>query len=462
MQKLIAKYGLASHLAVLAVAPLVLFLFFPPAVGSVVVLWLSLLAVGWVVLEPSMRAGERLHEARRRVGRTIVRDPIVWVLLAVVLYTALLAANSGIEVGYDAEHAEWRLLPPVFPILPGSVGGTGFAPFAVAVALFSVIVGCRHSLGRSARVAFLLIASALAGMLGVTMVALGHLGHLDLAALAEASERLRSFVGMSFALYLLCGLVALAGVFERRWNAMAFLLVFSIGGNAVGAFLFAPVHLTVAAFIAFVVLMVYVLAYSFTLLAASGKFQVFVVLLFSLALGGLLVAALVPEKVVSERIDSVAEWRLFPDGLDVRREVTARVGREAFLKNLWVGTGLATYGYDFRFSAHAEDWALFPRGATAPHLAWWRLLAEQGLVGALVFALPIGFLLFTWIRRLVGWCQDIELPAPACALLPLVLALLVFESIYGCSVLRLDVLVAAGAMMAVSALAFPAIKKAKA
>lgn len=460
MQKLIAKYGLAAHLALLAVAPLILFMFFPADIGAVVLLWLSLLAAVWVFLEPSMRAGERLHEARRRVSGTIVRDPLTWVMLVVVAYMGLVAVNSGIAVGYDAEQAMWRLQPPMFPILPGSLTGVGFAPFSAAVALFAVVIGCRHSLGRSARVAFLLVASALAGLTAVLLVVGGHFGLISVDSAVEAAERLRSFVGLPFALFLFCGVVALAGVFERRWNAASLLLFLSIGGNAVGVFLFSPAYLAFAAFAAFGAFLVYVLAYSFTLLAAAGKFRVFVVLLASLAIGALVIASLVPEKMTSSKIESVTEWKLFPENLKVCREATSKAAREAFLKNLWIGSGLGTYAYDFRFSAQPEDWKLFPQGAAAPHLGWWRLLAEQGLVGALIFALPIAFLLFTWIRRLVGWCRDIELPAPACALFPLVIALLVFESLYGCSVLRLDVLVTAGAMLAVSALAFPVVKKA--
>ena len=86
MQKAIAKYGLAAHLALLSVAPLLLFPFCTAPDIATVVLWFSLVGAWWIVLEPSLRGGEMLHDARRRVWRSIARDPLFWVL---VVFAAL-------------------------------------------------------------------------------------------------------------------------------------------------------------------------------------------------------------------------------------------------------------------------------------------------------------------------------------------------------------------------------------
>ena len=95
MQKFISKYALAAHLALLAVAPL----FLSPLVGegtvATVLLWLSPLAAAWVLLEPSRRADEMLHDARVRVASLIASDPLFWfLLLAVVLAYACWAWNA--------------------------------------------------------------------------------------------------------------------------------------------------------------------------------------------------------------------------------------------------------------------------------------------------------------------------------------------------------------------------------
>ena len=101
MQKAIAKYGLAAHLALVAVAPLFLFPFFGDVVVAKVLLWLALPAACWVLLEPSVRRGEMPHDARRRVFRAIVRDPLFWTFLAVLVVTGLRALNTGVALEYD-------------------------------------------------------------------------------------------------------------------------------------------------------------------------------------------------------------------------------------------------------------------------------------------------------------------------------------------------------------------------
>ena len=102
MQKFIAKFGCAAHLAVLTVAPLFLFPFVEREMLAVVMLWLSLPAALWAILEPSVRGGEHLHNARRRVLRGMLRDPLLWALLVVVVITGVRAVNVGIALAYDA------------------------------------------------------------------------------------------------------------------------------------------------------------------------------------------------------------------------------------------------------------------------------------------------------------------------------------------------------------------------
>ncbi len=74
VQLLIAKYGLAAHLAFLAVVPVLLFPFCNAWTVATVLLWLSLIAAIWALLEPSLRGGERMSEARRRVAKGMWRD----------------------------------------------------------------------------------------------------------------------------------------------------------------------------------------------------------------------------------------------------------------------------------------------------------------------------------------------------------------------------------------------------
>ncbi|MGN0833218.1 MAG: hypothetical protein ACI4RD_06180 [Kiritimatiellia bacterium] len=459
MQKLIAKFGCAAHLAVLTVAPLFLFPLVARETLAIVMLWLSLPAALWTILEPSVRGGEHLHDARRRVLRGIVRDPLAWASLVIVVVAGVRAINTGIALAYDAETSKWFVAEGTFPILPGSVGTAGMLPFAVAVALTVLLQGHRHSLGLQARMAFLLIASALGGIAAAVSHLAAFCGQPAALALLEPTNAACSFVGFAYGLLLLCGTVALVAAFECRWNLAMVLLIFSVGGTAAGAFSFSPAYLSAGIGLAELILLGYSFFYSKRNLQSSGEFKMLVIGGTAIVLGGLMAVALLPEEAVSGRLDAYANKLLFPGRFWETRALLSHVALKAWLSHLWIGTGLDSFLLDFRFHAAAEAWTAFPRGVSAMSNGWWQLLAERGIVGFAVFALPFGFLLFTYGRRLVGGIAARALPHPACLLLPLGFVLLVAVGFCDCSPMRADALLAVASMMAVSAASFPRKKR---
>ena len=459
MQKLIAKYGTAAHLALLAAAPLFLFPFFDAATVATTLLWLSIPAASWVVLEPSVRGGERRFEARRRVLRAIVRDPLFWVSLVVVAFAGCRWLNTGIQLAYDAEEAKWHVAEATFPLLPGAVEGAGYLPFAGAVALTILLQGCRHALGRSARMAYLLVSSALAGVAATVAVVMVQQGVAAPAAAMAADPAVASFVGTAFALHLIGGTVAIVAAFESRWNLTMPLFVFSLGGSAAGAFAFAPPFVSAVFGAAAVLLFAYSFAFANRALRSSGAFKMLVVSGIALTLGGLLVAALMPEKLLAERIDAFRSFAFLSDGfLELRRALSA-IAFKTWATHLWIGTGLESFSLDFRFGASPADWALVPLGARAVPNGGWQLLAERGLVGAVALALPLALLAFTYVRRLVGGVSLTELPHPACLVMPLAVVALAVTGAFDGSFLRTDVLIAAGGLLAVSANSFPILRR---
>lgn len=462
VQKLIAKYGLAAHLAVLAAAPLFLFPFFSDKTITAVILWLSVPAAIWTLLEPSIRVNEYLSDARRRVIRAILRDPLFWASLVLVLFTGFRAVNTGIMLSYDAEQSVWQAASPLFPSFPGVVGATGDLPFAAAVALLVLLSACRHALGRWARMVFLLLATFLAGLSAIIALIL-LAGGLPCVVrlLPEANGAGCSFLGFSFGLYLLGGIVSLAAVFERNWSKSVFLLFPALSGTSAGVFTFAPLHLALPMLVAAVLLLVFVIAYASSVLQTAERIKLVLIGLVTLVLGGLVAVLVLPVGVTAEWAAAVAGLRLTPEGFWEIREALSFIAFKSWISNLWIGTGLASFPLDFRFNAQAADWALLPHGAVAVANGWRLALAEQGLVGIVFFALPFGFLLFTYVRRLIGGFRTGELPHPACLAAPLVLALFVVVGFFDCSPLRAEAVVAAGAMMAVSAAAFPRMRREK-
>lgn len=455
MQKLIAKYGLAAHLALLAVAPLFLFPFVGDAAVCAVVLWLSLLSVIWMLLAPSVLQQERLQDARRRMSAAVVHDPLCWALVAVVAVAAIRAFNTGVSLAYDAEISSWSVSPANFPILPGAVGEAGVLPFVAVLAGSIIIMSCRHALGRSARLAFLVVATALAGVAGlISHLAVSH-GVPGANAYVEFADGLFSYHGFVYGVYLLASMVSLFAVLENGWNAALLLPVVAIGGNAAACFSFSPAHLYVAFMGMAAVMFLYSAFCTGRVLQLASKIRFSLVGIAAIILGTLLVASVLPAKTLEARLAPCLELSLFSDSFwDVRRIVSA-MALKSWMSHLWTGTGAGSFSLDFRFCATAENWAMMPRGVASVSNGWWQLLAERGLVGFVSFLLPIGFLFVSYVYRLVGNVRDWSLPHPACLLTPVLLVLLGAAGFVDCSLMRPEVLMICGALLSISALSFP-------
>ena len=455
MQKLIAKYGLAAHLALLAVAPLFLFPFADAADISVVLLWLSLIAAVWMAMVPSVLRGEHLQSARKRMLTSVLRDPLTWILLVVVVIAGVRAVNTGISLAYDAEKAAWHVSSAIFPILPGSVGSDGVFPFVALLSASIILLGSRHALGRSARHAFLLLATSLAGLAAVVLHLAVSKAVPGALPFVDFQVGRYSFIGFVFGVYFLAGVVALFAVVENAWNFFFLLPILAIGGNAAACFSFAPVYLTLAVTVAALVMVGYMLFYASRVLQTSGKIMLFFIGTTAVVMGFFLVMLALPEKFLAVRVAPYRELSVFQDSFwDIRRVVSA-MAFKSWISHLWTGTGIGSFPLDFRFGATEENWALLPRGVVSVPNGWWQLLAERGIVGGVMFLLPIGFLFVSYVRRLVGAVRDWALPHPACLLTPVLLILVGAAGFVDCSQIRPESLMIGGAILSISALSFP-------
>ena len=460
VQKLIAKYGLAAHLAILAVAPLVLFPFCSERVVATVLLWLSLLVGIWMILEPSVHGGERLHDARHRVASRIFLDPLTWVLLAVVLFSGFRALNAGIAFKYNAETAVWYVSSAAVPVFPGVVGSSGDLDFAVAVAFLVLVQSCRHSVGRLARMAFLLMAAALAGLAAIVSLWAFREGFPVAGSFSPSpvSDNC-SFAGFPFGLYMIGGLVSLAAIFENKWNMAVLLVLLGVSGAGAGMFAFAPEYQILAFFVAVLVVLLYVAFYLYWTMRSSSEFKFLVIAGISLALGGLTAVFFLPSNVLGGRIASFESLSFFSGRYWEIRRLLSDVAFRTWTSNLWIGTGLGSFSLDFRFVAKPEDWLLLPRNVTALANGWWFVLVERGVVGFVFLTLPFGFLLVSYARRLIGSLPWMRIPHPTALLLPLVLVLFVGGAFLDCSAFRADALLVMGPLAAISATAFSGRKR---
>lgn len=455
MQKLIAKYGLAAHLALLATAPLFLFPFCSASFSAATLLWLSLLAVCWLLLEPSVRVDEHLHTARSRVRAALGHDPLLWILLALTLLVGIRALNDGIALAYDAEAAVWRMKKPVLSLLPGCVRGAGILPFSAVVSASVLVLAGRHALGKSARTAFLALSSFLAGSAGVILLAvLGCSQGSELSALLQLAQQ-PSPMGLVFGLYLWAGSVSMVTAFERRWYRMVPCFLVALAGTSAAMFAFSPAFSTVVILGFGLLLLTYGFVYACFALKGSGNFRLLAVIGISLTLGGLLVLVSLPESAFAERLAPFQTGEFFTQFLGEGRRILDAVSIRMWLSNLWLGTGLGSFLEAFRFSIEEADWVALPKAVVSASCGWMSILAERGLVGVLMCLLPFGFLVIWHALRLIRWLSTRVLPDPACWLGTAVAVAIAVTGFFDCSVLRPEVVMATGALLSVAAATFP-------
>ena len=440
-------------MALLAVAPLFLFPFFGDDVTAAVLLWLSLIAATWVVMAPACRPGEMPHNARTRLCRSVVSDPVTWFMLVAVGFAGMRALNGGIAYAYDAESMVWYIRSPSVEILPGCVKGCGFLPFAVSVALAVLLLGTRHALGGASSDTFFVSATFMAGVAAiVSAIALSY-GSSKVVEMVSCSYENPYFAGTAYGVHLVGGVVALFGCAEAGWRRAEPLAAFGLVCSAVGLALFSP-PATFAVFAVAFVLM-YLVAFPLT----KGRFIDSAALRCAVALLTV-VAAVVLVSMLGENFgslgdkrDSLLSMKFFPEGFAKTRDAISSIALKSWKSSPWLGAGLGSFPIDLRFVASQADWALIsPRQAAALN-GWWQLLLERGIAGALVFAVGAGFLAWAYFARLAGsfGCGRWR---PVCLLAPLLALALVALAFIDCSFLRPDVLLPAVAAISLSAGAF--------
>ena len=422
---------------------------------SVTLLWLCFLAATWLVLSPSVLGGEMLDDARRRVLYCIVRDPLFWILAVILLVAGLRALNSGIGVSFNYETAEWTILPPSMPFLPGSFGSFGFLPFVAVLSAFIVVLGCRHALGKSARKMFLLLLSVFSGIAAFIALFLLGSGDATVAAAVSAAPERFSNPGVGFAICFLCSATAVFAAMEQDWGKSALLLFGAAGGNAAAAFVFLPPLEAIAFALAYLLLLVFSGLCGWRCLTGGRGVTALLVVLLSIGLSCGVVNMSMPDDALDDKLSSYAfNASEKEESADVRG-VLSDVAFKVWPEHPWTGVGVGAFQFYPRFYLTEEKRDVLPRVVKAVPNGWWQLLVERGIVGAVMVVLPLLFLLFSWFHGAVRCVRAGIATGSAAVLAPLALVAVVFSAFYSASMLRAEVLTLSGAIMVVSAKAFP-------
>ncbi len=470
-QKLITKYGLATHLALLASLPCALSYFLPERELGITIFWLSALAGLWLLVEPSILRGEHLSSSRARVRREIVRDPIAWFFLLAAAFAAVRWLNGGVAMHYDSEQATWLVAQPAVDVLPASAGEAGFLPFAVIVGVGVLSLGLLHGLGLLARISFGLTTGFLFGVFGLVCAAMACLGFADFVRLAQMGLLPRTPVapmplagtqfGLALALSLVCGLQAEG----RRWSLARPFFCVSVAGNLAGLIFFSPPILAIG----HLVVVGIFLAFAFVHLSRSGSLggvaYGLTMIVFGAALAVCLLFAMAPEAVVKAKTEGINLAVAFPEGYKQIATLLKGISRAMWEQSPWRGVGVGAFNIQAQFLAEKADWEFLSSDVSSALSGYWTILAERGILGCILLASMGGLFLFTWIRNLVRAFafvhtrDDADVFVFACApiawVAPIALAVICteafFSPVFSCSVTLFVVV----AIVGLSAASFP-------
>ena len=469
IQKFLSKYGLATHLALLAALPLALTPFLAAATLASVTFWLTAFAVVWLLVEPSVRVGEHLSLARARVRSEILLDPVFWFVLLLVAVSAIRWMNGGIELFYDAEQSNWLVKEPNWPVLPASTGDAGRLPFAVTLASLVVLCGIRHGIGLMARAAFGVVGTLVSGLGGFASAACAGAGLKAFEPWMSAGFADAPFWSSCFGVWLVVGVVSGTQTESRRWSAARLPFALGIAGNTAALLFFAPPLLAVA----WLVLASGVLIFSLFYLKRAGSTGAvarnFALAVFGLALPIFLVMTLMPESVRALKLSALAPEVALDEAYRESAKVLSRISKAMWVEHPWTGTGLGAFGLHAQFLAEKADWAVIPTQPRYATTGYWTILAEHGIVGCALLVILLGMLFATWCMRLGSAFQylrhkdDADIfpfaVPPVAWIAPFCLALLACVSVFSSACTEPLHLFALVIPLALSAAAFPKGRK---
>ena len=378
-------------------------------------------------------------------------------LLTVVAATRTL--NVGVGPWYDAENGTWVMRGASVEALPGSVEGSCGMEFAACLAVFVLLQGCRHALGRGARCAFLLVFSAVSGVAAVAMCVEASVGNGSVVAAMDTQFSSPSYAGVFFGIALLAAISAFSAGLQRGWYRSLFLFVFGVAGNAAGLFAFSPPVVVLVFASAAFLLVVYCAAWHF-IVSHSGESLLFLLAMLGFVVASVvLVMATVPGGIVSAKLAPfLGDADFLPKDFFPVHDLLSRLSLDMWKAHPWLGSGVGSFADGVRFAASAEDLANIPPLQSAPFGVHWMVLAERGSIGAFLLLAPIAVLAASFVLRAARGVME-EFPSPLCFAGLMALLAVALESLAGVSVLAPGAMTAFMLLVSVSASSFAKVKR---
>ncbi len=402
MQIVLTKYWLAIHVGLLCFASWY-GVSQPRGVGHRSLLWLALLALEALVLLPSVRRGETLADARLRVGCALLRDPFLYLGLAVLGMVVIQWLNSGCTLVYLPDADIWQFSRPPVPWLPSSIDPKiAFSRVAISLACVTAGLVLRLGVNRSGKRYLLQAASAFSGIVGFQLVWRASAGTAPYADLASHPPACNA--GSFFGFWLLVGMGVYLDALCRRQRGTELLFVLAFVGNLAAMLFFASSWAILAYGIAGMLFAVYWLFFVGLHQTKATQVKLFLATAFVIAGTAVALIYVFPGNPVTEKLGSLASWKESWNTLMAERDTRVTAGLKIWKACPWVGTGGDGFFHYVGTVVDGKGWALLRRDQAYVRNDQLQFLCEYGAFGAgLLLALVIALLIPILYRLRLAW-----------------------------------------------------------
>jgi hypothetical protein len=400
-RKFATKYGLASHLGMLVGLPIGLAPFVSSKVLGDTTLWVIVLAVLWLLFEPSIRKGERLSQARERVRKGIFYDLVFWFLLFGVLIAFVRWINSGINLVYEPMVQKWIIKSPAVEGVPACVEGHGYLPFVLSLALSVFIIGVRHAIGLKARICCGIVAAFWVGLggLALSIAVCGGWseGLMNAAKLVNLSDG--PFIGSLFGVWLILSTAFGAQAESCRWGHARFPFYIAMAGSGSGLLFFSPTVVSEYYMLAALVMAMFCLVW----LSRSGSHgavpRSLLIYVLGFATPVFLLKASGLSELVSLKMTEFDPSLSFTEVYAQVKGILSNVALKMWDSAMWFGKGLGSYKLNLPFLVEQGDWTFIPVEPKNAVNGYYTFIAERGIVGCMMLVALVGVFVWMYLQR---------------------------------------------------------------
>ncbi len=360
------------------------------------------------LLFPPQRRDETPLEARGRVSREVMRDPLFGLGLALMCYVAIQAINGPRALIFDVDVNRWLVSAPPADGLPSSMNRTEAARALYWVGtIWASLLAIRHGLSRKAGLRFLDALATISGLLALLGLAQYATGtskafwHLDMGRAFFATFNHAAQAGVFFAMMalasggLLISSAATKSTRTRKWRVGIVMLL-----NALGASFTLIPGAILLAWIGLLVVLGYGLAYLLPKLESAGRVRLFSSVVIAIGILAFLNWVAYPENRVRQQLVSMLDGERAEPSMKTERRILRRAALAVWREHPFYGVGFGGLRHQIGRHLRDDDWEhLHSESPKTSHHDGLEFLCEFGLVGCSLLMGGIVLLLWPLYQR---------------------------------------------------------------